>query len=140
MRTTEGQELDAPDGEHKLEGGITIKTEGGKVVEIMETESMAEEADEEETEMEVEVEVKEEDKMEVESVIEAIAEAVKAEMEAIKEEVEAMKAKIEKMEEAPATEKSAPSNFSALNKLGSNEAEPFNKERFEAVMSSLAKK
>lgn len=139
VRTTEGQELSAPDGEHKLEGGLTIKTEGGKVVEIMETESMAEADEEADEEMEVEVEVKEEDKMEVESVIEAIAEAVKAEMEAIKDEMKYLKEKVEKMEEAPATEKSAPANFSALNSLGKAEAKPFNQDRFEAVMARFKK-
>jgi cell division protein FtsB len=73
-------------------------------------------------------------------VVEAIAEAVKAEMESVKEEIEAMKAKIEKMEEAPATEKSAPASFSAKSLFGKAEAEPFNKDRFEAVMARFVKK
>jgi len=41
--TTEGQEMDAPDGFHKLENGMEIKTEGSKVVEITEASMMAEE-------------------------------------------------------------------------------------------------
>mgnify|MGYP001071343614 CR=1 FL=1 len=142
VRTTEGQELDAPDGFHKLEGGITIKTEGGKVVEIMETEEPAEEAMAEteveaDEEMEVEVEIEEPS---MESVVEAIAEAVKAEMEAMKAEMEALKAKVEKMEEAPATEKSTPANFSSKNLLEGSNVNPFNQDRFEAVMARFAKK
>ena len=41
--TTEGQEMDAPDGFHKLENGQVIKTEGSKVVEITEASQLAEE-------------------------------------------------------------------------------------------------
>jgi hypothetical protein len=41
--TTEGQEMDAPDGFHKLEGGIVIKTEGSKVVELTKADMMEEE-------------------------------------------------------------------------------------------------
>jgi hypothetical protein len=40
--TTEGQEMDAPDGFHKLENGMVIKTEGSKVVEITEASQMEE--------------------------------------------------------------------------------------------------
>jgi hypothetical protein len=50
--TTEGQEMDAPDGYHKLEGGIVIKTEGSKVVELTKADMMedVEEMPEEEVE------------------------------------------------------------------------------------------
>ena len=41
--TTDGQEMDAPDGYHKLEGGIVIKTEGSKVVELTKADMMEEE-------------------------------------------------------------------------------------------------
>ena len=41
--TTDGQEMDAPDGFHKLEGGIVIKTEGSKVVELTKADMMEEE-------------------------------------------------------------------------------------------------
>jgi hypothetical protein len=44
--TTEGQEMDAPDGFHKLEGGIMIKTEGSKVVELTKADMMEEEEEE----------------------------------------------------------------------------------------------
>lgn len=45
--TTEGQEMDAPDGYHKLENGMVIKTEGSKVVEITEASQMEEMPEEE---------------------------------------------------------------------------------------------
>jgi len=41
--TTDGQEMDAPNGYHKLENGMVIKTEGSKVVEITEASQLAEE-------------------------------------------------------------------------------------------------
>ena len=48
--TTEGQEMDAPDGYHKLENGMVIKTEGSKVVELTTAaEEKSEELAEEET-------------------------------------------------------------------------------------------
>ena len=43
--TTEGQEMDAPDGFHKLEGGIVIKTEGSKVVELTKADMMEDETE-----------------------------------------------------------------------------------------------
>ena len=43
--TTDGQEMDAPDGYHKLEGGIVIKTEGSKVVELTKADMMEEETE-----------------------------------------------------------------------------------------------
>jgi uncharacterized protein YdcH (DUF465 family) len=42
VETTDGQKMDAPDGFHKLEGGMVIKTEGSKVVEITSASQMAE--------------------------------------------------------------------------------------------------
>jgi len=41
--TTEGQEMDAPDGYHRLEGGMIIKTEGSVVTEITDVSQMEEE-------------------------------------------------------------------------------------------------
>ena len=43
VETTDGQKMDAPDGFHKLEGGIVIKTEGSKVVELTKADMMEEE-------------------------------------------------------------------------------------------------
>ena len=42
VETTDGQKMDAPDGFHKLEGGMVIKTEGSKVVEITSSSEMKE--------------------------------------------------------------------------------------------------
>jgi hypothetical protein len=41
----------APDGEHELESGEVVRTEGGVIVEIMTPEPVAEEAEEVEEEM-----------------------------------------------------------------------------------------
>jgi hypothetical protein len=41
--TTEGQEMPAPDGYHRLEGGIVIKTENSVVTEIEKADEMVEE-------------------------------------------------------------------------------------------------
>jgi len=45
VETTDGQKMDAPDGFHKLEGGIVIKTEGSKVVELTKADMMEEETE-----------------------------------------------------------------------------------------------
>lgn len=41
--TTEGQEMDAPDGYHKLEGGLVIKTENSVVTEMEKSDEMVQE-------------------------------------------------------------------------------------------------
>jgi hypothetical protein len=55
--TTEGQEMDAPDGFHKLEDGKTIKTENSVVTEIAEFDASA--ADEGELERKAQEEIEE---------------------------------------------------------------------------------
>jgi hypothetical protein len=52
--TAEGQEMDAPDGYHKLENGLVIKTEGSVVTEIEKAENSVEIEVEEEFVSEVE--------------------------------------------------------------------------------------
>ena len=47
VETTDGQKMDAPDGFHKLEGGMVIKTEDSKVVEITTSSEMKEDDKEE---------------------------------------------------------------------------------------------
>jgi len=154
VRTTDGQELSAPDGFHELENGMMIKTEGGKVVEITtktenETEAedeMAEEISEVEgvevekmAEADVEVE---ETEMEVspmvEEVAEAVIEAVKDEITAMKKEMAEMKDRMAQIEDAPATMKTEPEV--KMSKDNKTTAEPFNKARFEMVMSRALKK
>ncbi len=110
VKTDDG-DVPAPDGEHALEGGVFIKTEGGSIVEISEGEIEA--ADEEEIIIEeklsedtketeskesdekfeeeiIEEEVVLEDK---EEIIKAIAESVLPIIEELKEEIEEMKKK-----------------------------------------------
>jgi len=164
--TTEGQEMDAPDGFHKLENGMVIKTEGSKVVEITEASQMAEgeetmEGGEEIAEVEM-AEVKlpveqfpvevqrgaeyekampqqmesEEDAMDEKSIVEAVAKAVAEELVEMKKEMAAMKEKMEKMSAEPAAEKTLP----ASKKFGMEEnvATPLQADRYE-MMKNLIK-
>lgn len=153
VRTTEGQELSAPDGVHELEDGMKIRTEGSKVVEIMEAEAPAEEMVEVEEPVEVEKMATEEEAMEeievsiepeeevapmVEEVVKAVIEAVKDEVESMKKELGEMKKRMEAIEDKPAAEKAMPSMMSADKAIKPTE-EVFNKDRFEAVMARFSK-
>ena len=164
--TTEGQEMDAPDGLHKLENGMVIKTEGSKVVEITEASQLAEEeetldggeeiAEVEMAEVKVPVEQfpvevqrgaeyekampqqmeSEEDVMSEKSIVEAVAKAVAEELVDMKKEMAKMKEKMEKMSAEPASEKTLP----ASKKFGAEEnvATPVQADRYE-MMKSLMK-
>ena len=77
--TPEGN-IPAPDGEHALEGDITITTIDGKIEEIKETEAPAEEELEEEIVSEEMAEHGDEEEKMEEEPIEAIAEAVTEEV------------------------------------------------------------
>jgi len=129
VKTDDGS-VPAPDGEHALEGGVFIKTEGGSIVEISEGEIEAAEEEEivieekmsedtKETESNksdekfeeeiIEEEVVLEDK---EEIIKAIAESVLPIIEELKEEIEEMKkkfsateTKVEEFALAPAAER-----------------------------------
>ena len=46
----DGEIVAAPDGEHELESGVVVRTEGGVIVEILEPEPVEEEAEEEKEE------------------------------------------------------------------------------------------
>jgi hypothetical protein len=87
----------APDGEHELEGGIKIETEGGVITSIEREEETPEIADEttageypkeEMQEEEIVEEVKLED-----SIVEAIAEVLAPVIEELKKDIEEMKSK-----------------------------------------------
>ena len=157
--TTEGQEMDAPDGLHKLENGMVIKTEGSKVVEITEASQLAEEEEtldggEEIAEVEMaEVETPDvveqfpvevhrgdgyemEDTVDAEGNAKAIAEAVAGQFEEMKKEMTAMKERMEKMSAEPAAEKTLP----ASKKFGleENVATPLQADRYE-MMKNLIK-
>jgi hypothetical protein len=164
--TTEGQEMDAPDGFHKLEGGLVIKTEGSKVVEMTKADMMEEEeetldggkeiAEVEMAEVKVPVEQfpvevqrgaeyekpmaqqmeSEEDAMTEKSIVEAVAKAVAEELVDMKKEMAKMKEKMEKMSAEPAAEKTLPTS----KKFGMEEnvATPVQADRYE-MMKSLMK-
>lgn len=113
----------APDGEHQLEGGVVIKTEGGSIVEIIKdeeevpevadettagdypkeemSEDVSEENFEESTEEEVEDKLEEieiEVKPEQEAIVEAIAEVIAPMIEEMKKDIEAMKSQFAETE------------------------------------------
>jgi len=125
--TTEGQRMDAPDGEHELEDGTKIVTKDSVVEEIISADdekAMAEEEDKEEMSAEtveafeeveeeekLEEEAKEEEMMEegeaavkVEEIVEAIVSEVKDEMKKMEEKMAALEDKVSKMEAMPAAE------------------------------------
>jgi len=164
--TTEGQEMDAPDGYHKLENGMVIKTEGSKVVEITEASQMAEGeetleggekiASVEMAEVKVPVEQfpvevqrgaeyekaipqqmeSEEEVMDAKSIAESVAKAVAEQLVEMKKEMAAMKEKMEKMSAEPAAEKTLPSKKFSLEE---NVATPVQAARYE-MMKNLIKK
>jgi len=120
--TTEGQEMDAPNGEHELEDGTKIVTEDSVVKEIMgaggEKELAKEEmATEEEVvadvieevvsevvESVVEESMEEEAAVDVEAIVKEIADALQTEMGKMKEKMEALEVKVAAIEALPAAE------------------------------------
>jgi hypothetical protein len=140
VRTAEGQELSAPDGYHNLEGGITIKTEGGIVVEMEKEAELVEQVTPpaiEETnttteksadpnanpvtdsiiKLPVEINMAAEgegvqDTLTFPQIAEAIAEVIKSEMEFVKKEMAELKTKMEKYSAEPAAEKTIPAKKS----------------------------
>jgi hypothetical protein len=95
--TTEGQEMDAPDGEHKLADGITIVTKDSTVESISKVEADEEEKD-------VDTEMKSEDfDARTDAEEEGYKDGEKDAIEDIKEAI-AEVAKEDMMEEAPAVE------------------------------------
>lgn len=127
--TSEGQEMDAPDGEHELKDGTKIVTEGSVVKEIigaggekaLSEEAMAEDDSEEVVEEEMEdvadvveeivEEVIDEVKSEMEEVAPSLEEIVKEIADVVKEEMGYMKKKMAEIEaqvagvvDAPAAE------------------------------------
>jgi hypothetical protein len=76
----DGETVPAPDGEHELESGEVVRTEGGVIVEIMTPEPVAEEAEE------VEEEMASEEKFDSEGfkadILSAVSELIKSEIAA----------------------------------------------------------
>lgn len=138
---TEDGNVPAPDGEHALEGGVIIKTEGGIIAEIKDAEI---ESEEEEVAGEDEIETGEnEEKMseeeevdESEEIIKAVAEIVNGEFASIKKEIEELKetfktvnGKVDKFALQPAAEKTKADIYSRNASKVENEYTPINEEK-----------
>jgi len=154
--TAEGQEMDAPDGEHELEDGTKIRTKDSVVEEIMSADgekAMAEdekekvEMAEEETEEEKMEEEVEEEKMEeevkIEDIVEAIVSEVKDEMAKMKTKMEALEEKVAGLEDAPAAEPTLTSTGkkvegSKFSRFNVNEAR--NADRIKMALNSIKNK
>jgi len=143
VRTADGQELTAPDGEHRLEDGAIIKVEDGKVVEYT-SEAEIEKTEGEELAVDGEVEQpaqiegveveKQGDKVmtakmagDTEEEIEAemaeeempagVAEVAEAVIEAVKEEIEAMKAEMATLKAKMAEYEDSPATEKAMPEM-----------------------
>lgn len=136
----DGNEVPAPDGEHVLVGVAKIKTEGGKIVEIMPIE--------EEPTIEVEVEATEEMAVaepmpdhakEMESMSERITKLegmladLMTRMDGMGKATEAMTAVVEEIASAPTAEVSKPASFTYINPKNSQE------KKFENLINALKK-
>ena len=136
----DGNEVPAPDGEHVLVGVAKIKTEGGKIVEIMPIE--------EEPTIEVEVEATEEMAVvepmpdhakEMESMSERITKLegmladLMTRMDGMGKATEAMTAVVEVIASAPTAEVSKPASFTYINPKNSQE------KKFENLINALKK-
>ena len=125
VETTEGQKMDAPDGEHKLAGGITIVTKDSVVESISKVEAGEEEKDvdtemkSEDFDVRTDAEeegyldglkdakedmMEEEPKVGAEAIVKEIVEAISEEMGKMKEKMAAMESKVNALENAPAVE------------------------------------
>lgn len=136
----DGNEVPAPDGEHVLVGVAKIKTEGGKIVEIMPIE--------EKPEIEVEIEASEEmaeaepmpdHAKEMESMSERITKLegmladLMTRMDGMGKATEAMTAVVEVIASAPTAEVSKPASFTYINPKTSQE------KKFENLLNALNK-
>jgi hypothetical protein len=166
VKTDDGN-VAAPDGEHALEGGVIIKTEGGSIVEVSEKEIEA--AEEEEivigevnmTEDTKETESKESDEKfdeheeevvleEEEIIIKAIAESILPIIEELKEEIEEMKknfsateTKVKEFALAPAAERTKAEIKNRNHSKIDNSYNPINedkKRQFERLLNKQKKK
>jgi len=157
-------DIAAPDGEHMLEGGITVVTKDGKIESILESapaeEEVVEVASEEHEEEKMEEDVEEameeekemaehdEEKMEeeavsvkeevIEAVISEIAEVVTEKMKEYEEKLKAMEEKYNAFAKSPATSKTnAIKEFSKTHK--SDEAPSKNQSMIDALIAKKRK-
>jgi len=149
--TTEGQEMDAPNGTHELENGTKIVTEDSVVKEItaatetaMEEEMPAEEAvvEEEMAEVEVEVEgVEDEMTPAIEDVVKAIVEGVNEELGKMKDKMAEFEKKMEKMSAAPAAKKTLPVAKETNDKMEAFKAyKPLNADKIDMMKAAMKNK
>jgi len=162
--TPEGN-IPAPDGEHMLEGDITIVTADGKIEAIKETEAPAEEELEEEIVSEEMAEHGDEEEEKMEEPVEAIADAVTEEVaeevsdaveaaideevvaavaEAVKEVVEEMTKEMEErmksLEEKYASFSSAPASEKTIASSFSKKSKQENYKNASAIEAMIARK
>jgi hypothetical protein len=164
--TTDGQEMPAPDGTHRLEGGMVIKTENSVVTEITKSNDMVEEtleggrkidkgpqtmAELPKQEFPVEVQrgaefekpmpqiMEEEDKTTVEDIVSAVAEVVKREIADMKEEMKEMRSKMEKMAASPAEMKTLPKTKMSAESSTANIVDPVRYEMMKKLISQKIK-
>lgn len=139
----DGNEVPVPDGEHVLVGVAKIKTEGGKIVEIMPLE------EEPEVEIEIEAGNKEEEMAEAEPMpdhakeMESMSERITklegmladlmTRMDGMGKATEAMTAVVEVIASAPTAEVSKPASFTYINPKNSQE------KKFENLINALKK-
>jgi len=164
VKTDDGN-VAAPDGEHALEGGVIIKTEGGSIVEVSEKEieaaeeeeivigevNMTEDAKEtESSETKENFEEEEEVMEEEEEIIKAMADIIIPMIEEMKEEIEEMKKNFSKTETkvkefalAPAVERTKAEIKSRNQTKVKNDFNPINEDKrkqFERLLKKQNKK
>jgi|VirMetMinimDraft_7_1064189.scaffolds.fasta_scaffold66140_2 hypothetical protein len=145
--TAEGQEMDAPNGEHELEDGTKLRTEDSVVTEITSADgekAMAEETEEEEMQEEEVKEEEMEDEAKIEDIVEAIVESVKEEMGKMKEKMAELEDKVAGLENMPAAEPTLASTgkkmeaSSKFSKFNVDEAR--NADRIKMALDSIKNK
>lgn len=134
---TEDGDIPAPDGYHKLEGGKTIKVEGGAVVEIADT---ATEEAEDEIEASEEIEMSEESEISIhEELIKALSAEFKTQIDALKlefkKQLEEVKGKVETFSAEPATEKTITNKKSNKVDVSYEPTDAKKKAQFERILS-----
>lgn len=151
---TEDGDVPAPDGEHALEGGVIIETEGGIISEIKDAEIESEEEEEVASEDEIESGEHEEEMSEEvnesEEIIKAVAEIVNSEFASMKKEIEELRAdfesvngKVNKFALQPAAEKTKADIYSRNTSKVSNEYNPINetkRKQFDRLLKIRNKK
>ena len=130
---TEDGDIAAPDGDHDLEGGITISVEGGVISAIAETEV-------EEVEASEEVEMTEESEISIhEELIKALSGEFKTQIDALKlefnKQIEEVKGKVETFSAEPATEKTITNRNSKKVDLSYEPTDAKKKAQFERLVN-----